>query len=137
MTTTSASTGFVLFSLGERTFAAALDDIREIVRLEGLAPLPGSEPPMAGVIVLRGSPVPVYDVRSEPGVDARGDVLVMDVDGETVGVAVDAVTAVLPAEELPEGERPGKALPSYVVGIRRRGEAPVLMVDLHKLLAAA
>jgi purine-binding chemotaxis protein CheW len=129
----TATPGYVLFHLGERTFATPLDEVREIVRLTGLESLPGTRPPLAGVIVLRGTPLPVLDVRDNPG-DSAGDVLVMSVDGDSVGVAVDSVSAVLAPEELPAGDPPAKTLPSYVVGIRRHRDAPVLLVDLHLLL---
>jgi chemotaxis signal transduction protein len=133
----SSAPGYVLFHLGERTFATALDEVREIVRLTGLEPLPGTKPPLAGVIVLRGTPLPVLDVRENrlnSGADSGGDVLVMSVDGDSVGVAVDAVSAVLAPHELPAGDPPAKTLPSYVVGVRRHRDAPVLLVDLHLLL---
>ena len=130
--------GYVLFRLGERTFATALTDVREIVRLTGLESLPGTQPPLAGVLVLRGTPLPVLDVREQGRAD-EGDVLVMDVDHDTVGVAVDAVLAVLHPDELPEGDPPARTLPAYVVGVRRHssaggGDTPVLLVDLRLLL---
>lgn len=127
------SAGFVMFRLGERTFATLLDDVREIVRLTGLEALPGTRPPLAGVLVLRGTPLPVLDVR-EGGAPDRGDVLVMEVRGDTVGVAVDGVLAVLHPDELPDADAPVRALPSYVVGVRRHRETPVLLVDLEALL---
>jgi purine-binding chemotaxis protein CheW len=127
--------GFVMFRLGERRFALRLADVREIVRLDGLEQLPGTRPPMAGVIVLRGNPLPVLDVRAAGSAAADGDVLVMEVDGDPVGVAVDEVLAVLSDDDLPEaGEVLPKALPSYVVGVRRAADGPVLLVDLHRLL---
>ena len=127
--------GYVMFRLDQRTFALALDDVREIVRLEGLERLPGTRPPMAGVIVLRGNPLPVLDVRVSGAPLGSGDVLVMEVDGDPVGVAVDQVLAVLAADDLPDaGETPAKTLPAYVVGVRRNASGPVLLVDLHKLL---
>jgi purine-binding chemotaxis protein CheW len=127
--------GYVLFRLDQQTFALLLDDVREIVRLEGLERLPGTRPPMAGVIVLRGSPLPVLDVRTITTADDSGDVLVMEVEGDPVGVAVDEVLAVLGVDELPEAaEAPAKTLPSYVVGVRRDASGPVLLVDLHRLL---
>ena len=128
--------GFVLFRLGERTFATPLTDVREIVRLVGLEPLPGTKPPLAGVLVLRGTPLPVLDVRDsvEHRAADGGDVLVMDVEGDNVGVAVDEVLAVLHPDELPEADRPARTLPSYVVGVRRHQGAPVMLVDLHLLL---
>jgi purine-binding chemotaxis protein CheW len=126
--------GFVLFRLDEQTFAAPLDEVREIVRLEGLERLPGSRPPLAGVVVLRGAPLPVLDVRGAPADGTQGDVLVMDLGEDTVGVAVDQVLAVLPPEELPAADAAPRSLPGYVVGVRRRAGQPVLLVDLHRLL---
>lgn len=129
------TTGYVMFRLAERTFATPIDDVREIVRLEGLERLPGSRPPLVGVIVLRGVPVPVYDVRGgDPAPAQAGDVLVMELDGETVGIAVDGVVAVLGPDELPAGAAASRALPSYVVGVRRYAGSPVLLVDLQLLL---
>jgi purine-binding chemotaxis protein CheW len=127
--------GYVMFRLEQRTFALRLNEVREIVRLEGLERLPGTRAPMAGVIVLRGNPLPVLDVRAAGAREDAGDVLVMEVDGDPVGVAVDQVLAVLASDDLPEGaETPPKSLPPYVVGVRRTATGPVLLVDLHKML---
>jgi purine-binding chemotaxis protein CheW len=123
----------VLFRLADRVFATPLNDVREIVRLTGLQSLPGTQPPLAGVLILRGTPLPVLDVRAQ-GAPDEGDVLVMDVGPDTVGVAVDGVLAVLHADELPDGDPPARTLPSYVVGVRRYQDGPVLLVDLHLLL---
>jgi chemotaxis signal transduction protein len=133
------SVGFVLFRLGERTFATRLDDIREIVRLQGLERLPGTTPPLAGVIVLRGAPLPVLDVRTAGGDGGgigtgTGDVLVIENGTDTVGVAVDAVAAVLGPDDLSAGEPPAKALPAYVTAVHTHAGRPVLLVDLHALL---
>jgi chemotaxis signal transduction protein len=131
-------TGYVMFRLGQRTFATSLDDVREIVRLGGLERLPGVQPPLAGVIELRGAPLPVLDVRGPDAPDDHGDVLVLDVDEDAVGVAVDQVLAVLPADALPElTDKPAKVLPSYVVGVRSSKDGPVLLVDLEKMLDVA
>jgi purine-binding chemotaxis protein CheW len=127
-------TGYVLFRLAEQTFATPLDEVREIVRLEGLERLPGTRPPLAGVIVLRGAPLPVLDVRGAAAEDARGDVLVMDVADDMVGVAVDQVVSVLRPDELPAVDAAPRSLPGYVVGVRRHAGQPVLLVDLRRLL---
>jgi purine-binding chemotaxis protein CheW len=127
--------GYVRFRLNEQSFALPLDEVREIVRLDGLERLPGMSAPLAGMIVLRGNPLPVLDLRFAGAADTKGDVLVMDVAGSPVGVAVDEVLAVLSAADLPESEQgPSKALPSYVVGVRRATSGPVLLVDLQRML---
>lgn len=128
------SVGFVLFRLGERTFATKLDEVREIVRLQGLEQLPGMTPPLAGVIVLRGMPLPVLDVRAPGAPDNSGDVLVIETGADLVGVAVDEVSAVLHPDELPDADTAPKALPAYVVGVRTYGGQPVLLVNLQSLL---
>jgi len=129
-------TGYVLFRLGERRFVTTLDEVREIVRLTGVEDLPGAKPPLVGVIVLRGAPLPVLDVRGAGAPLDDGDVLVMSVDGDAVGIAVDQVVAVLGEHELAEADAPAKTLPDYVTGVRRDASGPLLMVDLHRLLDA-
>jgi purine-binding chemotaxis protein CheW len=129
--------GFVTFRLRQQTFAISLDDVREIVRLEGLEELPGTSAPFAGVIDLRGCPLPVLDLRA-PGADGSGDVLVLDEDTDPVGVAVDEVLAVLAPHDLPAAaETPAKGLPSYVIGLRRAAGQPVLLIDLQRMLEVA
>ena len=129
------SDAFVLFRLGARTFASRLDDVREIARLSGLERLPATDARRCGFVLLRGAPVPVFDVRDGAPGD-HGDVLVLDTVEGLIGVAVDRVTAVVPAGELPESDAPVRALPPYVVGVRRRDGEPVLVVDVQLLLDA-
>ena len=139
MSQTLTMDGYVTFLIGDREFAAALEGVREVLRLEGLQSLPGMEPPMAGVVELRGSPLPVMDLRPVP-VD-HGDVLVLaggDLAGNgALGIAVDGVTAVRGADELrsTDAELP-VGLPSYVIEVLRDTAAgrPVMLVDLRRML---
>lgn len=127
--------GYVTFRLGEREFATPLTDVREVLRLTGLQLLPGMEPPLAGVISVRGNPLPVLDVRS--GDRLTGDVLVVVRQGELCGIAVDAVTAVRGPQELQPSHESGiGGLPSYVVEVLRDERGPVLLVDLERLVGS-
>jgi len=127
--------GYVTFRLGEREFATPLTDVREVLRLTGLQALPGMEAPLAGVIQVRGNPLPVLDVRT--GDRLSGDVLVVVRNGEPCGIAVDAVTAVRGANELHAAGDTGIAgLPGYVVEVLRDDKGPVLLVDLERLVGS-
>ena len=133
----------VTFALGSREYATPLQSVREVVRLEGLADLPGMAPPLAGVLDLRGTSLPVLDLRVGATADTRGDVLVLErgrADGEgSVGVAVDRVRAVVAREELPQAG-PGAddgVLPSYVIEVLRGAAGPVFLVDLEQMVDAA
>jgi purine-binding chemotaxis protein CheW len=127
----------VTFVLGEREYATPLSVIREVVRLEGLADLPGMTPPLAGVLDLRGTALPVHDLRSGAAREGRGDVLVMEGADSPVGVAVDRVSAVVQDHELGEGTSAGDELPSYVRQVLRGRRGPVFLVDLPGMVDAA
>lgn len=141
--------GLVTFRLGEREYATPLADVREVVRLEGLADLPGMEPPLAGVLDLRGTALPVLDLRRGAVAGDRGDVLVLErdaadgtgglVDGSTVGVAVDQVRAVVaPGDLAPAGAAVDQGvLPSYVVEVLRGPGGVVFLVDLARMVDSA
>lgn len=140
--------GLVTFRLGAREYATPLDAVREVVRLQGLADLPGMRPPLAGVVDLRGAALPVLDLRPAPG--DRGDVLVVDAEGSDavsgteavggglVGIAVDAVRAVVPAGGLqPAGTADTGVLPEYVREVLRGDAGVVFLVDLQRMVDAA
>lgn len=129
--------GWVTFMVGGRELAGSLDEVREVVRATGIETLSGARAPVTGLLVLRGTPVPVVDLRTAPDPGSTGDVLVLvTVDG-LMGLAVDKVLAVLAVEELrtPGADRPHSAgLPSYVREVRRDASGgPVLVVSLFGL----
>lgn len=124
--------GFVTFCVGVREYATSLTHVREVVRLVGLTDLDGMQPPLAGVLDLRGACLPVLDLRHDRRPDA-GDVLVVDApDGSLVGVAVDRVRAVVDAADLPQSAGAG-GLPPYVLGVLRGPSGLVFRVDLHAM----
>ena len=131
--------GLVTFVLGERDYATPLASIREVVRLEGLADLPGMRPPLAGVLDLRGTALPVLDLRLGTNADSRGDVLVLESNGpdNLVGVAVDRVQAVVAESDLTASGTATDELPSYVVEVLRGSRGPVFLVDLPRMVEAA
>jgi chemotaxis signal transduction protein len=136
--------GYIMFRLGDRPFACRLDEVREVVRLDGLEVLPGMTPPISGVLELRGNPLPVVDLRAADGAGrsaSKGDVLVMATGIDALGVVVDQVTAVHDEAELVSmGEERPSGLPDYVTAVlRHRGalQTPVLLVDLHAMMSVA
>jgi len=130
--------GYVLFVMGDRELAGRLGDVREVVRAVGITELTGARAPVTGLLTLRGTPVPVVDLRSAADPGDSGDVLVLSADDDGIlGVAVDKVVAVLGPEELqpldPQEPTP-HGLPPYVLEVRRdAGGNPVFVVALPAL----
>jgi len=90
----------VVFRLGEETYAVDIEMIREIIQLQPITRVPGTAHSIEGVINLRGSIIPVVDLRKrfrlvsiEHGQETR--IVVVDCNNQEVGVIVDSVTQVL------------------------------------------
>jgi chemotaxis signal transduction protein len=143
--------GYLVFDIGGHELAAPLTEVREVVRIDRLDPMPGLEPPVTGLMHLRGRPLPVCDLRrgdgvrtaTEPGTaGTAGDVVLLGLaDGSLLGVAVDRVLAVVGADVLvpvDEADVP-TGFPPYVVGVMRRAERPsstVFLVAMGRLVDA-
>lgn len=129
--------GWVLFVQAGRAMAGSLEEVREVVRATGIESLAGVRAPVTGLIELRGTPVPVVDLRSAADPGGSGDVLVLSTATGVLGLAVDRVTSVLACDELsppPAGEPPPLGLPLYVKEVRRDAAGrPVLVVSLAAL----
>lgn len=127
--------GFVTFVVGGRELAGRLVAVREVVRATGIDPLDGARAPVTGLLVLRGDPVPVVDLRTDAEAGDLGDVLVLDTAGGVVGLAVDKVLAVLGPDDLvATRERLGVGLPAYVLEVRRDATgSPVFVVSMTAL----
>ena len=129
--------GYVTFQVGGQEMAGALQDVREVVRAAGVQPLVGSRAPVTGLLLLRGNPVPLVDLRTSAEPGDTGDVLVLEAgDDGVLGLAVDRVVAVVGEDDLRPIDDPlhSAALPSYVTDVRRdAADRPVFGVVLRAL----
>ncbi len=91
----------VVFRLGAEEFGVPIDSVQEIVRVpQTLTHVPKAPTSVEGVINLRGSVLPVVDLRRRLGLDtiARNDgqrIVVFLIRGVRTGFIVDAVAEVL------------------------------------------
>src|SRR5690349_13766861 len=88
------------FRLGEDLYAADIMRIKEIIRPLKLTYLPKGPPFIEGVINLRGSVMPVIDMRKRFDMpaqesDASTRLLIVRVAGQSMGLVVDDVTEVI------------------------------------------
>lgn len=91
----------VVFRLDKEEFGVPIASIQEIVRVpEELTRVPGSPTWMEGVINLRGTVLPVVDLRTRMGLDKaeksdRQRIMVFLLEGNRTGFVVDQVAEVL------------------------------------------
>jgi purine-binding chemotaxis protein CheW len=83
-----------LISLGGELFAIDLRHVREVFELESVTPVPGMPASLVGVANLRGTVVPLTDLRPALGVPASAApkyVVVVRHGAQQVGILIDDV----------------------------------------------
>jgi purine-binding chemotaxis protein CheW len=105
MTSLPARTGpanAILFRIDSRRCALDARSVEEVLPAVTVRPLPGQPPYVAGVIDLRGTIIPVLDLRVRFGGTARpmeldDRLIVASARGRTLAIWVDAVDDFIPA----------------------------------------
>lgn len=115
---------YLTFTLDSEVFAVNISKVREVLDFTTITKVPRTPEFMRGIINLRGSVVPVVDLRIKFGMSktektVHTSIIIMDValDGETtiLGTLVDSVQEVLDLE-------PGQIEPAPRIGTRLRTE---------------
>lgn len=87
----------VLFSSNNELFAFRFDDVAEVIESSKVTPIPGAPSEMAGVLLLRGFPLPVVSMRAIlfGSVEEQAPfVLVVGVNGCPLGLQVEKVLGI-------------------------------------------
>ena len=100
---------FVTFSAGEQSFSIEITQVREIRRWSPVTALPHAPQEVLGVMNLRGSVIPIYDLAARFGLgqtpeNPRNVIVVAMHGGQTVGLLVEAVSEILsvPRDQIQE-----------------------------------
>jgi purine-binding chemotaxis protein CheW len=129
------------FSLGGQRYAVPILSVQEIRRYAAPTSLPAVPSYVLGVINLRGTVVPVFDLRlrfacPEAPIDRLTVIIVVSVLGRHVGLVVDDVNRVLSIQEgmlQPSPQLASHIDLSFVSGLVRDGETLVTLLDIEKL----
>lgn len=134
----------IAFSIGEQIYGVEITTVREIRAWNGATPLPNTREFVRGVINLRGTIVPIYDLRARFGAGQTSPtkthvVVVMSVGDKWVGVLVDAVRDILtvPKNEIhsvPEGNANDSEL---LGGIITHENRMVGLINLESVVAVS
>ncbi|HTH16134.1 MAG TPA: chemotaxis protein CheW [Magnetospirillum sp.] len=139
---------FISFTIGDEEYGVDITAIREIKGWLPTTSLPETPSYMRGVIDLRGSVIPILDLRARftgalTEASSRHVIMVVNVDGRDVGILVDAVADILtvepeaiqPVPEMEHGHR-GELLKG-IVAVEGRMVALIDLVRLFNTPSAA
>ena len=92
-------TQLVTFLLKDEEFGFDIMSVQEIIRLPKMSKLPHTPDYVEGISSLRGTVLPIFDIRTRFGMKReehtdRSRVLVIDIEGKRTGLLVDGVRQV-------------------------------------------
>jgi purine-binding chemotaxis protein CheW len=141
--TVAATTEFISFAVGDEQYGVNIMAVREIKDWSAITQLPNQPAYMRGVLNLRGVIVPIIDLRCRFGnglTDATPMhvIIVIQVDGETVGLLADQVLdiiAVDPSQIQPVPKVSHDARTGFLSGLVAVEKTMIALIDLKSLLA--
>lgn len=137
----------VTFELFGEIFALPILDVREIIHLTAITPVPQAPQFVEGVINLRGQIIPVVDLRKRFGLttEKAGEntrIIVVELgNGVIIGLIVDAVREIerIPGESItpPPSLVAGSIGAEYIKGISNYEDKMIVHIDMRKVFNTA
>jgi len=137
---------YLSFILDQRHYAVDILRVQEIKGWDRATPIPNTPPHIKGVINLRGTIVPIIDLRLRFGLEAveyskSTVVIVLRVESRsgsrTMGIVVDAVSDVHNVDDSavsPAPEFSDEIDLSFIKGIASVGEKMIILLDVDHAL---
>jgi len=141
-------TQYLTFKLADEVFALDITKVREVLDFTMVTKVPRMPDFVRGVINLRGSVVPVVDLRlkfgmkkTEQTVNTCIIISEVTVDGEItiLGALADSVQEVLDldAEQISAAPRIGTKLPTeFIKGMGKQDDRFVILLDIDRVFSA-
>lgn len=136
---------YLTFKLDNEVFALDVSQVREILDLSPITKVPRAADFMRGVINVRGSVVPVVDLRRKLGIseaeatrDTRIVVMELDLEGEVtiLGAMADSVHEVieLAPEQIEAAPKIGaRWRTEFIRGIGKRDDEFIIILDIDRV----
>mgnify|MGYP000912368738 FL=1 len=132
----------VVFSLDKEFYGLDIDSVEGIIKLQAITKMPNTPAYIEGVINLRGSVIPVIDLRKRfglPTIETTPDTRIINVFlGSTkVGMIVDGVSEVIriPDESVvPPPSMISSVDTAFIRAIAKVDERMITLLDLSQIL---
>jgi len=133
----------ISFTVGSEQYGLELMNVKEIIRMRDATWLPQSPSCVKGIINLRGDIVPIVDLRERLGLEhsqatPATRVIVVDMEGQHVGLVVDAASQVVRMAadqfEAPPPMTNGESQ-KFISLVGKAGQDLIVMLNLEHLLS--
>ncbi len=139
-----ATEQLVVMRLGAEDYGVDIINVREIIRLQTITRVPQAPRDVEGIINLRGSVIPVIDLRKRfdiPNKDETTEtrIVVVDVNSSTVGLVVDEVKEVITVATSaiePMDDLAAASMSTDLKGIVNLQETLIVLIDLERMVGS-
>ena len=133
---------YLCFGVDGADYVIEVGNIKEIIVMCDITPVPGAPEYVKGIINLRGDISPVLSLRlrlmkPEKDYDKLTCIVVLDIDDQIIGLIVDSVagTMHIPAENIvPSPSKRTEYSEQFVKNVCKTEEGLKLLLDINKLL---
>ncbi len=132
----------VSFNIGSEEFGVDILKVQEINRMVEITKVPQAPHYVEGVINLRGKVIPIVDLRKRFNLELKEydkdtRIVVVDINGNILGMVVDSVSEVLrlPANTIePPPEIVTGINSEYIKGVAKLEDRLLIFLDLSKVI---
>jgi purine-binding chemotaxis protein CheW len=132
------------FRLAKEEYAISILKVQEIRGYEAPTMLPSAPACIKGITNLRGSIVPIVDMRilfnlGEPVYDQFTVVIVLNIKNHVIGMVVDSVSDVVTLTDEQVRAAPDMGTTAdgdYITGLGTVGERMLILLDIDKLMSS-
>ncbi len=132
---------FLTFTVQEQEYGVDIRSIREIKAWSPTTRLPNAPRAMRGVINLRGSIIPVFDMRerfyqSDTDASSKHVIIIVDIGNRLIGMLVDTVSDIITTERGDIKSPPSGTVQideRYVAGLVSIEERMIILLDTLQL----
>ncbi len=132
---------YLTFELAEEGYGLEIRHVIEIIGIQQVTCVPDMPEHVIGVLNLRGKVIPIIDVRLRFNLEAREYddrtcIIVVDVDGVSVGLVVDKVNEVvdIPRQNIEPPPLSRKTEHRYIQGLGKIDQKVKILLDINALL---
>lgn len=135
---------YLLFNLGREVYGIPITHVINIIELQKITEVPDMPAHIRGVINLRGSVIPVMDLRlrfrlPERDYDDRTCIIIVRVAEKLIGLICDTVAEVhhiAPSDiEEPVAYKRDREQVRYISGLGKVGDEVRILLDVEKVLS--